>query len=187
MRNTKWHIIFLGFFIISFSVVSQYLSELILGHESIHFFLCLFSIGASTIGGIVLSNAFEKDEEFIKKISPRLSAIIRKSSINTAMINKIIQSDSNSNLAIRIQDVIPHLSSVTTDLTNLIGGDLTSEINELNNNLKELQKVALQISAKDYPNAETQQQSEEQFHLLVNKISDLSDSLSVTYRKLRTF
>ena len=86
-------------------------------------------------------------------------------------------------MATRFRDAIPHLSSVTTDLINLTGGDLACEITKLNDNLKELQQVALQISSKSQPDTNEQRKSEEKFNTLVNRVTDLSDLLSPLYVK----
>lgn len=183
MKKIKWRALLLGVFIIALSVVLQYLSQTNSENKNIYLILCIFSVASSIIGGIEISRAFENNEEFIKRLNPRLSAIIRKSSINTAMINQIIQSEPNSTLATRIQDAIPHLSSVTTDLISLTGGDLACEIANLNNNLKELQQVALRISAKSQSGSNEQKKSEEQFNTLVNKVINLSDLLSPLHIK----
>lgn len=184
IKKTKWLTLVLGILIIVISAIFQYLPQLISGHESVLLVLSIFSIVSSTVGGIVISRAFENDEKFMKELNPRLSAIIRKSSLNTAMINKITLSEPNSNLTIRLQDIIPHLSSVTTDLTHLTGGELASEIAELNDNLKALQKITLQISGGAQQTPDAQQKSRKEIDLLVNKISDLSDSLSPVYAKV---
>ena len=128
MKKIRLNTLFLGVFFIAFSVFFQYLPQIIVGHENILLILNIFSVVSSTVGGIVISIAFENDEKFMKKLYPRLSAIIRKSSLNTAMANKITSSDSNDIMLTRIQDIIPHLSSVTTDLMDLTGGDIASEI-----------------------------------------------------------
>ena len=184
MKKIRLNTLFLGVFFIAFSVFFQYLPQIIVGHENILLILNIFSVVSSTVGGIVISIAFENDEKFMKKLYPRLSAIIRKSSLNTAMANKITSSDSNDIMLTRIQDIIPHLSSVTTDLMDLTGGDIASEIAELNNNLKDLLKIYSQMSAESQQPIGIQQESRESFNLLVDKISDLSDSLSPVHIKV---
>ena len=184
MKKIRLNTLFLGVFFVAFSVFFQYLPQIIVGHENILLILNIFSVVSSTVGGIVISIAFENDEKFMKKLYPRLSAIIRKSSLNTAMANKITSSDSNDIMLTRIQDIIPHLSSVTTDLMDLTGGDIASEIAELNNNLKDLLKIYSQMSAESQQPIGIRQESRESFNLLVDKISDLSDSLSPVHIKV---
>ena len=185
MKKIRLNTLFLGVFFVAFSVFFQYLPQIIVEHENILLILNIFSVVSSTVGGIVISIAFENDEKFMKKLYPRLSAIIRKSSLNTAMANKITSSDSNDIMLLtRIQDIIPHLSSVTTDLMDLTGGDIASEIAELNNNLKDLLKIYSQMSAESQQPIGIQKESRESFNLLVGKISDLSDSLSPVHIKV---
>ena len=71
IKKTKWLTLVLGILIIVISAIFQYLPQLISGHESVLLVLSICSIVSSTVGGIVISRAFENDEKFMKELNPR--------------------------------------------------------------------------------------------------------------------
>ena len=134
--SCKWTHLILGIFILVSAALFQVASVAYASPVNIlSVFLCVFSFISSTVGGIILTKAFETDKNFIKKLEPLLFPIIRKNHINTAQINKIVQeykNDPQSPIGIRIGDMIPNLSSVTTDLISLSGQNLANAISSFN-------------------------------------------------------
>ncbi len=183
----KWNLLLLGIFLIICAALLQYFSQIKINEDNHYQLLaCIFSLLTSTIGGCIIAKAFETDNQILSKFSSRLSSIIRKNSLNTASINKIIQSDIGNPISIRIQDTIPHLSSVTTDLTNLIGRSVDPEVSELNKTLKQLCEISLQMEDTESKNGKYNitQDSKAKFEAIIDKALDISDSISPAYDKI---
>lgn len=178
----KWEVLSLGIFILIVAALLQFVSVSVPSSSDILLFsFYVFSFVLSTVGGILLTKAFETDKSFIKKIKPLLKPIILKSHINTSQINKIVQdfnNDPTSPIGIRIEDMIPNLSSVTTDLTNLSEQNLADAMSFFYSDLDQIQETLLRV------NNEPNGVSKEEIFAAINKISDISNSFSTSMEKV---
>lgn len=104
---------------IAFFIVAGIFQHMLLNDKSI--FISITSTICSGFGGFLLSMSFYSDKEFLKKITPRIESIIRQTAVITSQISNIVNSneDENNIVIIQLNQILPHILAVTTDLEAL--------------------------------------------------------------------
>ena len=104
-----------------FICVSGLFQYVVMTNQKIVFFIA--AVLCSAIGGILLSNSFNSEARWLKKISPRIESIINQVAVIASQVSQIVNGQNREcNLVIaQLSQILPHIYAIAADLGTLCG------------------------------------------------------------------